>query len=66
VDVEALVTEPGIDGYTRGAAAEMMSWRDQIIAQLRGAGVRVIDVRPGELTPRLLGAYAEIKARHLL
>jgi uncharacterized protein (DUF58 family) len=52
--------------YLRGAAAELISWRDRLIRDLRGGGALVLDVAPQRLTPALLNRYLEIKARQLL
>lgn len=55
-----------LDLYTRGAAAELISWREQLIRKLRDQGALVLDVDPTNLTPTLINRYLEIKARHLL
>jgi uncharacterized protein (DUF58 family) len=54
------------DVYVRGAAAELLGWRERALAGLRRRGALVVDCAPGELTPSLLGRYLEIKARRLL
>ena len=61
---QAQVTE--LDLYTRGAAAELVSWRDQLIRTLKNQGAMILDVDPSDLTPALINRYLEIKARHLL
>ena len=55
-----------LDLYTRGAAAELISWREQLIRRLKNHGALILDVDPTELTPSLINRYLEIKARHLL
>lgn len=55
-----------LDLYTRGAAAELVSWRRQLIRSLENQGALVLDVDPTDLTPALINRYLEIKARHLL
>ena len=68
-DVDALmVRETGqpADLYVRGAAAEMIGWRENRIRQLKNAGALVLDVRHDDLTANLINRYLEIKARHLL
>jgi len=68
-DVETLATAPSAtaeDLYVRGAAAETLAWRDALIRGLRNAGVLVLDAKPGELTPELVKAYLDVKARRLL
>ena len=52
--------------YTRGAAAELVRWREGVISRLQRAGSLVLDVAPHELTGALVNRYLEIKARHLL
>jgi uncharacterized protein (DUF58 family) len=59
--------EPGDAALFRaGAAAEILTWRRQVLADLRGKGVLSVDVFPEELTAPLVNSYLEIKARHLL
>lgn len=68
-DVRALVdrdTGDPNDLYLRGAAAEIIGWREQRIRQLENAGALVLDVAPREMTQRLINRYLEVKARHLL
>lgn len=52
--------------YERGAAAEIVAWRDQLLRTLKNHGALVLDVDPSGLTPALINRYLEIKARHLL
>lgn len=74
VDVDALVLGKtaetaaivGTSPYIRGAAAELLSFRDKLVRSLERQGVLVLDVAPGELTASLINRYLEIKARHLL
>ena len=69
MDVEAMAKEPArgeIDLYVRAAAAEALAWRDGLVKQLERAGVLVLDARPGDVTPKLVKRYLEIKARRLL
>ncbi len=54
------------DLYVHAAAAEAIVWREQLVRDLRKAGVLVIDAYPEQVTPALLRRYAEIKARRLL
>ncbi len=69
VEVEALM-EPRGGGpeelYTRGAAAELLRWRDGFIRELKGRGAMVLDVAPRDLTAQLINRYLQIKTRHLL
>ena len=52
--------------YRSAAAAEILSWRQQVIRDLEHRGVLVVDAFPEELTAPLINRYLEIKARHLL
>jgi uncharacterized protein (DUF58 family) len=68
-DLEALATAPSsgaADLYVRAAAAEQLAWRDALLRGLSNAGVLVLDARPGDLTPELVKAYLDVKARRLL
>jgi uncharacterized protein (DUF58 family) len=58
--------ESSTDLYVRGAAAEIVRWREGVIGELKRAGALVLDVAPTELTGALVNRYLEIKARHLL
>ncbi len=52
--------------YTRGAAAEIVAWREGLLRSLKNQGALVLDVDPSDLTPSLINKYLDIKARHLL
>ena len=52
--------------YEAAAAASILSWRHQLINDLKHRGVLTMDVFPDELTASLVNRYLEIKARHLL
>lgn len=52
--------------WVRAAAAELVGWRERSLADLRRRGALIVDVDPARLTPALLGAYLDIKARRLL
>ncbi len=58
--------ESAYDLYARGAAAEMIVWRDRQVRELGRRGVLTLDTPPARLTPALLNRYLEIKARQLL
>jgi uncharacterized protein (DUF58 family) len=72
VDVDRIAEPAGppapneLDVYLRGAAAELIAWREKLLRDLKASGVLVLDVAPGELTPALIRRYLEIKARQLL
>jgi len=52
--------------YRAAAAAEILSWRAQVLTDLVTQGVLVLDVFPEDLTAPLVNRYLEVKARHLL
>ena len=56
----------GLDFYRSGAAAEILSWRQQVITDLEHRGVLSLDVFSEALTAPLINKYLEIKARNLL
>ena len=69
LEVEAMLESRRDDRqalYARGAAAEVLRWRQGFIRDLRHGGAMVLDVGPRELTPRLINHYYEIKSRHWL
>lgn len=48
------------------AAAEIVSWRHEVLTDLEHQGVLALDVFPEKLTAPLVNQYLDIKARHLL
>jgi uncharacterized protein (DUF58 family) len=52
--------------YCAAAAADILIWRQQVLADMSAAGVLSLDVFPEELTAPLVNRYLDIKARHLL
>jgi hypothetical protein len=48
------------------AAAEILTWRHQVLTDLQHKGVLSLDVFPEDMTAPLVNRYLEIKARHLL
>ena len=52
--------------FRAAAAAEMLTWRHQVLRDLTSKGVLSLDVFPEDLTAPLINRYLEIKARHLL
>ena len=52
--------------YEAAAATEVLTWRHQVISDLRHQGVLAMDLFPERLTSELVNQYLEIKARHLL
>lgn len=56
-----------MDGLaTLVSANQTLSERRLVFERLARLGVTVLDVRPGEVTARLISAYLEIKARELI
>jgi uncharacterized protein (DUF58 family) len=52
--------------YQAAAAAEILTWRHQVLRDLENRGVLTLDVFPEDMTAPLVNSYLEIKARHLL
>jgi uncharacterized protein (DUF58 family) len=52
--------------YRAAAAAEILTWRHQVLTRLQHQGVMWLDVFPEQMTAPLVNRYLEIKARHLL
>jgi uncharacterized protein (DUF58 family) len=64
---DAADTDGGEDQFWRtAAAADILAWRQQAIADLRRKGVLALDIFPEDMTAPLINRYLEIKARHLL
>lgn len=56
----------GADLFTAAAAAEILTWRHQVLTDLEHQGVLSLDVFPEDMTAPLVNRYLDIKARHLL
>ncbi|HEX7377514.1 MAG TPA: DUF58 domain-containing protein [Pirellulales bacterium] len=52
--------------YQAAVAADIVTWRSQVLADLDAKGVLSLDVYPENLTTPLINSYLEVKARHLL
>jgi len=52
--------------WQAAAAAEILSWRHQVLTDLGSKGALTLDVFPEQMTAPLVNRYLEIKARHLL
>ncbi len=52
--------------WRAAAAADVLSWRQQVLTDLERKGVLVLDAFAEEMTAPLINRYLEIKARHLL
>jgi uncharacterized protein (DUF58 family) len=55
-----------IEAYQVGAAAEMMAAQARRVAELREAGMLVMEVLPHQLSSELINQYLDLKARHRL
>lgn len=56
----------GNELYAAAAAAEILTWRHQVLTDLEHQGVLSLDVFPEDMTAPLVNRYLDIKARHLL
>ncbi|HPM82046.1 MAG TPA: DUF58 domain-containing protein [Candidatus Anammoximicrobium sp.] len=65
-DAANLPQPTGRDLYRAAAAAEILTWRHQVLTDLQHQGVLSLDVFPEDMTAPLVNRYLEIKARHLL
>jgi hypothetical protein len=65
-DAANLPNPAGRDLYRAAAAAEILTWRHQVLTDLQHQGVLSLDVFPEDMTAPLVNRYLEIKARHLL
>ena len=63
VDVEQ---PQGSTLYRAAAAAQILTWRRQVITDLGHQGVLSVDAFPEDLTAPLINEYLRIKAQHLL
>lgn len=54
------------DPYTRAAAVDVLTAREEALSTMRHQGVGVLDVTPPEVTPELINRYALIKTTHQL
>lgn len=59
--------EPHDDALWRAAAAaDILLWRRQVLADMQAKGVLALDAFPEEMTAPLVNRYLQVKARHLL
>lgn len=65
-DAADVARPAGSELYRAAAAAEILSWRHQVLTDLQHHGVLSLDVFPEEMAAPLVNRYLEIKARHLL
>lgn len=52
--------------FRQAAAAEIATWRHQVLTDLWHQGVRALDVFPEQMTAPLINEYLKVKAQHLL
>jgi uncharacterized protein (DUF58 family) len=52
--------------WRAAAAADILLWRRQVLADLESKGVLTLDVFPDSMTAPLINRYLQVKARHLL
>lgn len=57
-------TDPAL--YRAAAAADLLSWRAQVLGRLRRGGALTLDLFPENLSAPLINEYLRIKAMHLL
>lgn len=65
-DAAELSDRGGLGLYQAAAAADILNWRHQVLADLQRRGVLSLDVFPEQMTAPLVNSYLRIKARHLL
>jgi len=56
----------GDELFRAAAAAEILTWRQQVLSDLSVKGVLSVDAFPEDLTAPLINSYLDVKARHLL
>lgn len=52
--------------FRAAAAADILTWRQQVLNDLEHRGVLALDVFPDQMTAPLINSYLDVKARHLL
>ena len=52
--------------YRSAAAAQILTWRHEVIHRMQRQGVLVVDAFPEQLTSPLVNQYLEAKAKQLL
>ncbi len=68
-DIEAVLAEPDRsprDLYDKGAAAELLRWRESVVGSMKRAGAIVLEASGAHVTGEVITRYLEVKARHLL
>lgn len=62
----AFTSVPDRQLYEAAGAADILTWRRHVLADLEMKGVLLVDAFPEQLTGQLVNRYLEVKARHLL
>lgn len=62
----AFASVPDRELYEAAGAADILTWRRHVLADLEMKGVLLVDTFPEQLTGQLVNRYLEVKARHLL
>ncbi|MCU0707384.1 MAG: DUF58 domain-containing protein [Pirellula sp.] len=52
--------------FRSAAAAQILTWRNDVLRKIQDMGVLTIDSFPDQLTAPLVNRYLEVKAKHLL
>ena len=65
-DVMDAPSQEDADLYRQAAAAQILTWRQQVLIDLQHRGVLIVDALPEQMTAPLINQYLEVKARHLL
>jgi uncharacterized protein (DUF58 family) len=52
--------------YRSAAAAELLTWRNEVLQTMKQRGILIVDAFPEQLTAPLVNQYLEAKSRHLL
>ncbi|WP_425396371.1 DUF58 domain-containing protein [Aeoliella sp.] len=65
-DTTAFDDVPDDKLFQAAGAADILTWRRHVLADLEMKGVLMVDTFPENLTGQLVNRYLEVKARHLL
>ncbi|QDU59002.1 DUF58 domain-containing protein [Aeoliella mucimassa] len=65
-NIRAFADVPDDRLYQAAGAADILTWRRHVLADLEMKGVLLVDAFPEQLTGNLVNRYLEVKARHLL
>ena len=68
-DLDAAAAEVPVNAaaaYRQAAGEDLLLEREQALAAMRAAGVRVVDVSPRAISPALLEGYLDVKSRLLV